>query len=408
MLSMKYLQRCRWSSFLWLAILASCGGGVGQDPAISTALVGDTRQDNNYTRFGDGAPAEKFRWIVLRGVRGGLLTPPLYLDRYRYAMLTDRGALVIAEGDDVLHQFNFPNGEHPYPAIIADSSGTLYFITTRGILHAVGGDGVERWSKNLRPADSNAIVGFSHPLGMADGVIAGATTGRLTRFGNDGSQRWSVEFGAGIGPLLCQVNGQLTVALTHNDYSQSDSLITIDAATGARQMVAALPGMRVVAGPAAIGSVTLVGVARRADDGSRQPSLLAVANGKVLWNRPLRLMPRGISGDGEGNIYISGTGTTEEFTGGMLVSFDSAGNQRWEKLFESELTSAAAVSGSYLYVVSRREGRTGLFTYTHEGQFAAFAPVINLPDVSSRITISPIAEPLLVAADTCVVLRGGD
>ncbi|KXK55261.1 MAG: hypothetical protein UZ07_CHB004002175, partial [Chlorobi bacterium OLB7] len=141
-------------------------------------------------------------------------------------------------------------------------------------------------------------------------------------------------------------------------------------------------------------------------DGTRQPFLLAVADGKEVWRRPLALLPRGISGDEFGNSYITGTGTTAEFTGGVLASFDAKGTQRWEKFFESELGAAAAVSGGYLYVVSRREGRMGLFTYTHTGEFAAFVPVANLLGVSSRISISPIAEPLLVAVDTCVVLRG--
>lgn len=407
---MEYSQ-LRLQFFTWcLVAFAACGGGAINDQSLpanmSGGAVADARRDNNYARFGNGTPAEKLRWTFVRGVHGGLLVPPLYLDRFRYALLTDRGELAIAEGDTTLHRFTFPNGEHPYPAIAADSAGTLYAVTTRGTLHAVGPDGVERWSKNLRQSDTNAILGYSQPLGVADGVIIGTSAGTLTRFGSDGNPRWSVQFGAGISPQICHVNGAIVVALSHNDYSISDSLATLDAGTGARRSVVALAGVRVLSGPAVVGTATLVGAARRADDGTRQPFLLAVADGKEVWRRPLALLPRGISGDEFGNSYITGTGTTAEFTGGVLASFDAKGTQRWEKFFESELGAAAAVSGGYLYVVSRREGRMGLFTYTHTGEFAAFVPVANLLGVSSRISISPIAEPLLVAVDTCVVLRG--
>ncbi|KXK55680.1 MAG: hypothetical protein UZ07_CHB004001906, partial [Chlorobi bacterium OLB7] len=202
----------------------------------------DARRDNNYARFGNGTPAEKLRWTFVRGVHGGLLVPPLYLDRFRYALLTDRGELAIAEGDTTLHRFTFPNGEHPYPAIAADSAGTLYAVTTHGTLHAVGPDGAERWSKNLRQSDTNAILGYSQPLGMTDGVIIGTSAGTLTRFGSDGNPRWSVQFGAGISPQICHVNGAIVVALSHNDYSISDSLATLDAGTGARRSVVARGG----------------------------------------------------------------------------------------------------------------------------------------------------------------------
>lgn len=409
---MQYSQLHLWLSIWCLAILASCGGAVSNDQPLPANMSGgalaDARRDNDYARFGNGVPVEKFRWTLVRGVRGGLVTPPLYLNRFRYALLTERGVLAIAEGDSALYQFNFPNQERPYPALAADSTGIIYAITTHGTLHAVGSDGVGRWSKILRQADTNAIVGYSQPLAMADGVIVGTTTGTLTRFNSDGNQRWSIQLGAGIAPQMCHVNGTLIVAVSHNDYAISDTLLMLDPATGVRRSAVPLVGFRVQSGPAVIGSTTLLGVARRTDDGRREPFLIAVADGKELWRRPLPLMPRGISGDDLGNSYITGTGTTVEFTGGVLASFDNAGNPRWEKFFESELTAAAAVSGQYLYVVSRREGRTGLFTYNHDGSFAAFVPVVNLPDVLSRITISPFAEPLLVAVDTCVVLRGAD
>lgn len=410
-LPMQYSQQHLWLLSWLLSLLAACGGrGHSSDQAspanMSGGAIADARRDNNYARFGNGAPAEKFRWTLLRGVRGGLLTPPLYLGRFRYALLTDRGALAIVEGDTALYQFHFPNGERAYPAIAADSAGMLYAITTRGTLHAVGPDGVGQWSKSLRPADTNAIVGYGQPLGMADGVIVGTTAGILTCYSSDGRQRWSIQLGAGIAPQICHANGVLIAAISHNDYAISDTVLMLDPATGARRSAVPLVGFRVLAGPAVVGSAAIVGVARRTGDGTRQPFLVAVADGSARWQQPLPLMPRGISGDQLGNSYITGTGTTAEFTGGMLVSFDGAGSRRWEKFFESELTSAAAVSGSYLYVVSRREGRTGLFTYDHDGQFAAFVPVANLADISSRITISPVAEPLLVAVDTCVVLRG--
>ena len=201
----------------------------------------------------------------------------------------------------------------------------------------------------------------------------------------------------------------LVVGLTHNSYDMADTLLLLDPATGTERWARPMQGGRIVAGPVIAGSLIVVGEATRGDDEHRAPFTTAFGrDGKQRWRVPLLLMPRGIAADNVGSVYVACSGAGQEANGGAIVSLDTTGKKRWDVSLESGIPAAPSLSTDWVYFVSRRDGRTGLFTYGRDGVFRNFLAINVLPDVHAQSTISSFGELILAALDQPTLLRGGE
>jgi outer membrane protein assembly factor BamB len=259
------------------------------------------------------------------------------------------------------------------------------------------------------PRDSGRFIIPSPLLALNNGVIVGNSAGRLIRYDAAGEELWGIRRGGALSDLFA-ADPQLGVAMavTHNSYDLSDTLLLLDHAGGAERWARPIEGARIVEGPAIAGGLIVVGVVSVREDERREPSLVAFTHdGKLAWRTPLLLTPRGIAGDNNGNLYISCSGVGNDAMGGVMVSFDPAGKKRWEVTLESGVPAPPAVSTDWVYFVARREGRTGIFTYSRDGVFRNFLSIHLYPDVLATITISSLGEILLSGMDVATVLRGG-
>ena len=73
---------------------------------------------------------------------------------------------------------------------------------------------------------------------------------------------------------------------------------------------------------------------------------------------------------------------------------------------ESGVVAPPLVSADWIYFIARREGRTGLYTYSREGVFRAFLSIDLLPDVLAQGMITSYGTAMLAGLDLPVVLRG--
>jgi len=405
---------CYRNALLLLLALsaASCGdrsSSVTDDLGALNALGGSSRS-NDFSRFG-GTSITNLRPVVFDRIDGGLLAPPLAVARDREILLAENRTIAEVMRDSLLWLYRFPEGEYPLPPVAADSAGTIYSVSTRGMLRALSTGGAERWNHPLveRP-DTNAFIAYVPPLAMAEGVIVGASDGTLARYSESGEVVWRTRRGAAVGtPIAGSSAIGIVVALTHNDYSQTDTIAALDPLTGAERWSNALSGVRILTGPAIVGDLIVVGAASLQKDGRRTPLVVALtADGREAWRTPLLIMPHGLAGDPEGNVYVSGSGAGQEFAGGAVESFDHDGTSRWQATFESGIPAAVAVGEDYIYFVARRNGRTGLYTYTHDGTFNAFISISMFPDVLAQIVLSPFGDIVLAGLDRPVLLEGGD
>lgn len=411
MLPMRLLLLVLAISFSALAG-AGCGPGAAPayDPYGAYNTLGGAHRDNDFSGL-DPSPVENLTAMEFPALAGGFLAPPLELSGGRMALLARSDTattLAIVMRDSILRRYRFPQGEHPFPMLAADT-GLIYTITTRGELNAIDMEGTVRWKQaTFQGIAADRIVVPAAPLAFGDGVVVGNSAGGLMRFDRTGRQIWSVQRGASLGGFFAgDPTFGLVTGLTHNSYENTDSISLIDPVTGAARWTKPLPGGRLIYGPVIVGNLIVVGAAARDTNELRVPYLAAFkSDGSVAWRYPLLLLPRGIAADAQGNIYASCAGTGEMAMGGSLVSVDSAGGKRWEVNFESGMPAPPLVGASYIYVITRNQGRTGLFTYSRDGIYANFVSIHSHPDVLATMMLTSYGELFMAGMDVAVLLRG--
>jgi outer membrane protein assembly factor BamB len=401
---------------LLLCITATgCGGrgGSASDALGAYNTLGGAARANDFSRSG-APPVSSLVPTSFPALKGGLLGPPLEIPLGRMALIARAdtvAVLAVIYRDSLLWSFRFPVDEYPMQGIAADSAGTIYTISTRGLLRAFSPDGKPLWSRETQedlPADRFVVP--APLLATADGVVAGNSFGGITRFDRSGRRIWHGVRGAAIdAPFAADPALGLVTGLTHNSYDMADTLLLLDLATGAPRWSRPMQGGRIVAGPVLAGSLIVVGEALRGDDEHRSPFVTAFGrDGRQLWRVPLLLMPRGIAADNAGNLYVACSGAGREANGGAILSLDTTGRKRWEVSLESGIPAAPAISADWIYFISRRDGRTGLFTYGHDGVFRNFLSINILPDVHAQSTISSFGELILAGLDQPAILRGSE
>jgi len=376
-------------------------------------MFGGAHRGNDFSGIATPAVAS-LAAMKFPALHGEMLGPPLEIQYGRQAMITRTDTmttLAVVYRDSVIWRYSFPAGEHPMAGLAADSAGVLYSISTRGTLRAFGADGKPIWEKETQkdvPADRFIIP--APLLAVSDGVIVGNSFGRIMRFTREGEKRWSVQRGGAVdAPPAADPALGLVVAVTHNDYDRPDTLLLLDPATGTQRWATPLAEGRILSGPVIAGGRIVLGGATRLPSDQRAPFAAGFGlDGRQQWRTPLPLMPRGIGTDNAGNSYIACSGTAQEGTGGALVALDTLGKKRWEVTLESGLPAAPSVSADWVYFISRREGRTGIFTYGRDGTFHSFVSINILPDVHAQTTISSFGEVILAGLDQAVLLRGGN
>lgn len=392
-----------------LAAGCGCGGGNATDLFGSCNTLGGAARANDFSARSTSV-SSLLRTDLYPSLPGGLLGPPLELPDGRLAIISrgDTNArLAVVWRDSVIWNYPFATEEYPMPGIAADSAGTIYTVSTRGLLRAISATGKSTWSVAIESDSAGPAALPSPVLALRGGIVVGNAHGTLTCYNTDGHRRWQIRRGGSVnGPSAASPTLGIVTAVTHNSFDMVDTLIAIDGA-GGRQRWATPVGARIVAGPAIIGDAIVVGIAHAEPDGRRAPELAAFgADGRQLWHAPLVLMPRGIAGDHEGNCYVGCSGIGTGAAGGAVVSFTAAGQPRWQATFQSAVAAAPAIGADWIYFIARREGRTGLYCYNRDGTFGSFVSIDIVPDVLSQATISSMGELLLAGSDVPAVLRG--
>jgi outer membrane protein assembly factor BamB len=392
-------------------ILWACAADVAPPTDVFNAYntQGGAVRASNYDGV-ETQPVTSLAPTVFRKLQGSMLAPPLVYSDDALLLISSGGVVSMMRYDSIYWSQTIGP---ILPRLAADSSGLIYAVTISAELHALRPDGSPAWrvplpSQNLA-SDSN-IGTFSSPLAMGDGVVIGSSTGWIGRANASGEFVWSVDRGASILRTIAATPAVgIVAAVTHNDYESSDTVVALDPATGRERWATPLKGARILEGPAIIGNLIVIGAASRQPDGTRAPYAIALGlDGVERWRTPLVVMPRGVAGDGVGNIYLSGSGVRRDFAGGAVVSLDSAGKQRWQVTLGSGVPAAPAISANWVYFISRQDDRTGLFSYNHEGAFGAFVPINTIPDVLPQPVITPRGQIVLAGLDQPVLVRGGD
>ncbi len=270
------------------------------------------------------------------------------------AIATTRGDVLLVTRDGTVRaRARFPGGARGAPLVLAD--GTIVLGTTDGL---VGLDA------ELTPL-------FEVPLA---GGASGAPS--LTRDGR-------IAVGAGAEVVLTDVEGRLQLRSELGARIDDHLTITADGMMWARVAAGELVALdasgyvRTRSGAGSVGERAPVAAA----DGTLRSFVRAASGrtalaafgptGRLLWQRELDGMPRGLAIDAEGTAIASiqpppatGPGTTNVAPLGALVAVDARGEVRWRVEVEGiPLGPVVRGDAGALYVLVARE-RTWLECYT--------------------------------------------
>jgi len=396
-----------------LLLLASCAPSAepSADPFGAFNDRGGAERNNDFSASAPEMIVE-LQPESFHSLTGGLRTSPLDLGDGRRILLcsgSPEGDAIIAMTllDSVLWRTSLPTGNHPLPGLATDSTGVLYLSTTNCRVWAVGRNGKVLWNRAVGEVTDGPVIP-TPPLALGEGVIVGTTRGDLVRFDGAGRNVWQIRRGGAFGDRPCgHPHVGIVGVITFNDYARRDSLLIVDAATG-KELSSRPLGGRMVAEPILTPRAVVIGTATIDSGNRRVPQLEATTHdGRPLWSLRLPLMPRGISSDAAGALYVACAGNAADLNGGAIVAVDTVGHRRWTVLLGSGVSAPVAVTAQWIYFVARREGRTGLYTYGLDGTFGAFLPIDVLPDVSSAITMSGFGTLVLSGLDAPVLLIGG-
>lgn len=398
----QYLHHSRTIGSLLLSILLLACGGEASDTPFANNARGGAGRASNYSPAHLPATAT-FIETSFDSLGTGFLGSPLPISGSTMAVVAGNRRLILIRHNNLQRIYQFGEGEYPLPELASDSAARVYAVTTGRALCAIDTSGKLLWKKEIEGGKEEFDLP-TWPLVLPGGIVAGTTGGVLKRFDFNGTESWSVRSGAELVRSVA-FDPALGIAfgITHNDYAGSDTLVLLSEA-GKETWRAPLPGLRIEYGPIIVEDRVVVGVAGRDAAGKYTPFILAFNQaGKELWRAPLKVLPLGIAGDGEGNIYVSGGGGSG-LAGGIVASFGTDGKLRWETGLPESIPSAPITAGDRICFVALREQTLGLYTYNTEGGFIAFAPINSLTDITPIPVLLPYGSVVFAGTDLPILL----
>lgn len=392
------------------SLIAGCGGEDIPDsgePLLNA--TGGLSRANNFSFATIAAPTQlgETRFDSL-GV--GFLGTPLITSYDQLAVVTTDRRIACIRYNTVRWTWQFQEEEYPLPELACNQEGSIYAVTTNQQVVAIDSAGNFQWKKSVRSNDTTAgrFDLPTAPIAVQDGVVVGTTGGVLKKFDRSGNEVWSLQRGAGIARLVAYTPELgFVCGITQNDYQISDTLLALNP-DGSVKWTVPLPNLRIECGPVVVGEHVVVGIAAKDTNGRYQPFVLSLdANGAERWRVPLKILPLGITGDSDGNIYVNGGGGSR-MGGGIVASFDPQGTQRWELVLSESIPSRPIVSSDWVCFVAFRNQTLGLYTYNREGSFASFTSIDLLSEINATPVILPYGSLVIAAKDEPVFLRNTD
>lgn len=391
---------------LFAAVLAGCGdeetSGSGEFLANAT---GGLNRAGNYSGTGIEAPTH-FTELRFDSLGTGFLGTPLPASYDRVVVVTADRRLATIEYSIAGWTYQFRDGEYPLPELACDQSGTVYAVTTNRNLVAIDSAGKQLWEVPISTNDSTGRFDLpTAPLVVPEGIIAGSTNGELACFDRSGKRIWDMQCGADLlRTTAFSPEFGIVCGLTGNDYANSDTLLAIGE-DGSQKWAFPVTGMRIECGPAIIGENVVTGIAAKDTNGRYQPFLLAVnSQGTEQWRIPLPVLPLGLAGDNDGNIYLN-SGGGSRMGEGKVFCFTEQGELSWEVSLPASIPSRPVISAEWICFTAFRDQTLGLYTYNREGTFVSFTPIDILSDINPVPVILPHGSIVISAQSEPVFLR---
>lgn len=371
-------------------VLSGCSD-TSTIPSDQLNLYGSAARTCSYETleaFAKSAPVSEVVEPAEDSTLPGAITPPLALAAGDVCIGTVDGAVARVIENQLVWKTPLAGKSVPAAALCGDANGNVYVVGSDGAVSSFDAQGKQRW--RLTAFRSGPAITYSDLLAVKDGVVAAASNGDIAKISFDGKVLW--RWSSVLSPtktFAADDAGNLYIALSHNEFEGTDSLLVLSSA-GNMVWSLAFEGTRLIKTPVVTDNAVVVTGVRKSDN-IRVSVLHKIDRmGRILWSREVKFTPRGVSVSHNGTIYVAGfrAGVGDPLS--SVVAIASDGAELWKRNYEFAIPSPVLISGEMLVFMGTKGTSTGVYFIMRDGSFVdvislGAMPVVNLqPAVDTR------------------------
>lgn len=339
---------------------------------------GGSSRTNNYEHLGTFYDYKYTVEKINLPDSSGVSVLPLVIDALYYYLSTVEGTVALIEEKNAKWYHSLGKGQIVATGMAADKDKNLYLITNLGEVQSYSFEGELRWKyKHPHASDSNFI--YENLLATRDGIIVTASSGIIYKLSNKGQMLWEYKHTLQYSgyPASDEFDNSY-FALTHNDYYESDTILSIDS-QGRVRWQTAFEKTRILKNPICQSGL-IVYPASLMLNGNRLYLIIALdTNGKEQWRKEINIMPTYISADSQGNFYVvsQSIGMGETMSG--IFCYNNKGDLVWKLYTGNKITSPILISKRNLAFFGGKSNSYGVFFLNREGVLVSSLSLADAP-----------------------------
>lgn len=343
-------------SFLsFLSFLFSCDDNEEVPEAIKNSTRANSYEAYNGTEFYRLTKLTVDSSVVASGLEDASFSQPILMDGNIY-ILGSGGNIVRYTETKADWIFKALDSTRP-SSNLEVIEGKSYYLDNRGNLHIISENGEESNSLELIPGESLGTAYISH---FGKDLLISTSDGRLMVVGSEGGIKSQREFPMGIAEGHASKGETIAVALTHNDFTKSDTLLLLDHKLNEIKAIG-LENVRIVRNPIIEDDRIYVAGTRDLKNNRFGIVKAFTSDGEPLWEKEMMNMPRAISIAADTTLYLASYSFGLGSSLNSLTAFDANGEIMWNKSYKMDILSPVFITKESLYVYAADHKSTGLY-----------------------------------------------
>ena len=312
------------------------------------------------------------------------------LSSWQFVFATSNGSIIYVNNKVAEWEQKLDSGFVCAAGMVADKKQNIYVIDNNASIYSFDLLGKLRWKHSLTKIDSSSIVTFSDLLAQEDGLVAASTDGIITKYSYNGKIIWNRKFNLPTTAYFPSDNsGNLFIPLTQNRFGGNDSLISLDK-SGKTNWLIKLNNTRIIKPPVIFDEkIYLCCVESSGDTKLPIVYVLDKKSGKVIRTFEINQMPRFISIDDDGNLYLVAYDGGFGKTISMIICWDKEGKKLWDKYFEVTIPYPLMISNKSLAFIGVDNDASGVYYLTKSGLVQHVISLTEAPILLFQPTVAP-------------------
>ncbi|MBK9247435.1 MAG: hypothetical protein IPM69_04815 [Ignavibacteria bacterium] len=313
----------------------------------------------------------------------GAIVPPLVISSYQTVVATSNGTISQLNSSRIEWRTKLDDDAFVCSGMCADVQRNIYCSSSDGHLYSFSSDGKLRFKTTF--SDSKNLI-CSDLLMLTDGIVLADGGGVFTKISVDGKILWSWISSLPTLPTFCaDETGSIYAAITHNDYTNSDTLIKISS-SGICIWKAVFPSMRILEAPIVYNNRVIVGVISQ---GNSPEIVECSSQGQIIRTIPLRATPRGLSIAVDGCIYCVGYNSGLGETQSVIQAFSVEGKELWYLKLGCKLSSSILIGTDNIALIGSKGMAIAVYLLHKTGTLDNFLSLDSAPSLLYQPAVAP-------------------